>query len=341
MKLEINLKSLTILFLLTCITLVGMSTILEARPANHADPITRADAGDLQPCSETEGELDLPGTTSCEVTPDTQIVTFFRLDVCKSEPTGPTRSTAADLASGDCFTFYRDDEGNDARVVLNNVERIGDSDEDYSQIPVGNYPFAIATLGSVLKFTTTATFAGNMNDGTNSDSARCVTRVSSLTTTYGVENRINTEAEQNVICDDSQVASEIQVGINTLTMSGNNCYHTRAYQSTNGVIDTYLTEADGTLQDNVVESGSNLGLALSGTAGCTDGTVDATIDHEIARVVGVMELGLPLVITNNTTALRMRFNNQRSLRVDINTGTANKFNKFDSAFFDFDLIAVD
>ena len=54
-----------------------------------------------------------------------------------------------------------------------------------------------------------------------------------------------------------------------------------------------------------------------------------------------MELGLPLVITNNTTALRMRFNNQRSLRVDINTGTANKFNKFDSAFFDFDLIAVD
>ena len=113
MKLEINLKSLTILFLLTCITLIGMSTILEARPANHADPITRADAGDLQPCSETAGELDLPGTTSCEVTPDTQIVTFFRLDVCKSEPTGPTISTAADVASGDCFTFYRDDEGND------------------------------------------------------------------------------------------------------------------------------------------------------------------------------------------------------------------------------------
>ena len=38
MKLELNFKSLTILFLLTCVTLIGISTALNAKPSNSDSP---------------------------------------------------------------------------------------------------------------------------------------------------------------------------------------------------------------------------------------------------------------------------------------------------------------
>ena len=41
MKLELNFKSLTILFLLTCVTLIGISTALNAKPSNSDSPAAR------------------------------------------------------------------------------------------------------------------------------------------------------------------------------------------------------------------------------------------------------------------------------------------------------------
>ena len=49
MKLELNFKSLTILFLLTCVTLIGISTALNAKPSNSDSPAARVNPK----CTET------------------------------------------------------------------------------------------------------------------------------------------------------------------------------------------------------------------------------------------------------------------------------------------------
>ena len=109
MKLELNFKSLTILFLLTCVTLIGISTALNAKPSNSDSPAARSNPM----CAGNPGTLtQITDTTDCEITPDEQKITFYRLDLCTSEPTGPTPSAIVDRTN--CSTFYKNDNGSEA-----------------------------------------------------------------------------------------------------------------------------------------------------------------------------------------------------------------------------------
>ena len=175
-----------------------------------------------------------------------------------------------------------------------------------------------------------------MNDGTNSDSSRCVTQASSLGVTYGDESsRMNSAAKQNVICDDTQVAEEITIGVNTITNdTQGDCYHLATFQATSSNIDAYLLESDETLQNNVNSSGDDLDRAAKNTAGCTQGT-----DNGIARLLGVMPMNLE--VTKDTVGLQIKFNNTRALNIDMSDSTDGHFFKWDMAFFDFELTAVE
>ena len=71
MKLKLNFKSLLILFLLTCVSTVTISTALNAAPVLDME---RA----YDECSGNGGTLtQITGTTDCEVTPDVQKITFY------------------------------------------------------------------------------------------------------------------------------------------------------------------------------------------------------------------------------------------------------------------------
>ena len=119
----------------------------------------------------------------CEVTPDSQKITWYRVEFCTSKPTGPTPSTTIDRSS--CSTFYQNDNGSEVSIVQGVGTQIG-SASDYTAVPYGTYSYGIITLGSTFKFTSSVTFDGIVKDGGSGDgSTTCVTKASTLGILYG------------------------------------------------------------------------------------------------------------------------------------------------------------
>ncbi len=315
----LDIKLIFIILFLTLLNITICSTIVEAQPGtsiSRNDPECTGNGGTITPAS---------AGNRCEFTPDIQKMTFYRLDLCPTRPTGPTTSATVDRTG--CSTFFKNDSGSQVTVKKGTGTRIGNA-ANYTAIPYGTYRFAIVLLGSTFQFKTSQTFDATMSDRTN-ESTTCVTKESSLGTIYGMENRINTAAKSNVNCTDGASAEEITIGVNTLTTDGDDdCFHAITFQGTTVNIDTYLLESDETLIDGVGATDDD--QIKNGVAGCTGGA-----DHGISRIVGVMPLNL--TINPETTGLQIKYNNTRGITKSM-TSTTNMIGYFDSAFFDFDLI---
>ena len=322
MKADLNIRIFFIILFLSLISITFYSTATNAQPGttvSRNDPECTGNGGTITPAA---------ANNRCEFTPDAQKITFFRLDLCTSRPTGPT--TSAQVVRTNCSTFFKNDSGSETTVVKGTGTQIGTA-ADYTALPYGTYTFGIVTMGSTFKFTTSQLFNATMSDRSNS-STTCVTKVSSLGTIYGFENRINTAAKSNVDCTAGATAAETTIGVNTLTMdSDDDCYHAMTFQGTHVNVDTYLLESDLTLVDGV--GGTDTDQIKNGVTGCTGGA-----DHGISRLIGVMPLVNPIKITPETIGLQIKYNNTRGLAKSM-TSTTNMIGYFDSAFFDFDLIA--
>ena len=321
MKADLNIRIFYIILFLSLISITFYSTATNALDTtSRTDPACTVNGAALTPAA---------ANNRCEFTPDAQKITFFRLDLCTSRPTGPT--TSAQVVRTNCSTFFKNDSGAETEVVKNVGTSIGTA-SDYTALPYGTYTFGIVTMGSTFKFTTSQLFDATMSDRTNS-STTCVTKVSSLGTIYGFENRINTAAKSNVDCTASATAAETTIGVNTLTMESgtNDCYHAITFQGSSVNVDAYLLESDLTLLNGV--GATDTDQIKNGVAGCTGGA-----DHDIARIIGVMPLATTIKITPQTTGLQIKYNNTRGITVDM-TNTTNEIDYFDSAYFDFDIIA--
>jgi len=298
------------------------TTVLNAQPSesiSRINPECTGNGGTITPAS---------ASNACEFKPDTQKLTFYRLDLCTSRPTGPTTSTQIDRTF--CSTFYKNDSGSETTVIKGTGTQIGTA-ADYTSLPYGTYTFGVVTMGSTFKYITSQTFNATMSDRSNS-STTCVTKVSTLGTIYGFENRINTAAKSNVDCTSGATAAETTIGVNTLTTDGNDdCYHAITFQGTHVNIDTYLLETDLTLLDGV--GATDTDQIKNGLTGCSGGT-----DNGISRILGVMPLATPIKITPETIGLQIKYNNTRGISKSM-TSTTNMIGYFDAAFFDFDLIA--
>ena len=310
------------IFSLVLLFVAFYCTVSNAQPS---ESITRINSE----CTGNGGTITpASASNTCEFQPDTQKMTFYRLDLCTSRPTGPTTSAQIDRTF--CSTFYKNDSGSETTVIKGTGTQIGTA-ADYTALPYGTYTFGIVTMGSTFKFTTSQTFDATMSDRSNS-STTCVTKVSSLGTIYGFENRINTAAKSNVDCTAGATAAETAIGVNTLTTdSDDDCYHAMTFQGTHVNVDTYLLESDLTLVDGV--GATDTDQIKNGETGCTGGA-----DHGISRLLGVMPLATPIKITPETVGLQIKYNNTRGLAKSM-TSTTNMIGYFDSAFFDFDLIA--
>ena len=321
MKAAFNIKVFFILLFLTFLSLVFYSNI-----ANALDPSGSVARNNPECTGNAGGVITQPGTTHCEVTPDSQKISWYRVEFCKSKPTGPTTSATVDRS--DCFTFYQNDTGSEVSIVQGVGTQIG-SASDYTAVPYGNYSYGIITLGSTFKFTTSVTFNGNISDGTNSTTT-CVTKVSSLGTIYGYDDRINSTAKKNLSCASGATAAEITVGVNTLTMDGNNdCNHLLTFQGTTANVATYMLESDGTLVTGV--GGTDTDQIKNGVTGCEGG-----VSNGVSLIQGIMALDLK--ITPDTTGIQIKYNNTRG--ISLTMGNSNVMTQFDSAFFDFDLSAL-
>ena len=113
--------------------------------------------------------------------------------------------------------------------------------------------------------------------------------------------------------------------------SNNDCYHAITFQGSSVNVDAYLLESDLTLLNGV--GATDTDQIKNGETGCTGGA-----DHDIARIIGVMPLATTIKITPQTTGLQIKYNNTRGITLDM-TNTTNEIDYFDSAYFDFDLIA--
>ena len=322
MKADLNIRIFFMILFLSLISITFYSTATNPQPGTS---VSRND-----PACTVNGTALTPAAANnrCEFTPDTQKITFYRLDLCTSRPTGPT--TTAQVVRTNCSTFFKNDSGAETEVVKNVGTSIGAA-SDYTALPYGNYTFAIVTMGSTFKFTTSQLFDATMSDRTNS-STTCVTKVSSLGTIYGFETRINSAAKSNADCTAGAAAAETTIGVNTLTMdSDNDCYHAITFQGTSVNVDAYLLESDLTLLNGV--GATDTDQIKNGETGCTGGA-----DHGISRLIGVMPLATTIKITPQTTGLQIKYNNTRGITLDM-TNTTNEIDYFDSAYFDFDLIA--
>jgi len=322
MKAAFNIKAFFILLFLTF-----LASVFNFNIANALDPSGSVARNNPECTGNAGGVITQPGTTNCEVTPDSQKITWYRVEFCTSKPTGPTPSTTIDRSS--CSTFYQNDTGSEVSIVQGVGTQIG-SASDYTAVPYGNYTYGIITLGSTFKFTTSVTFNGNMSDGTNSTTT-CVTKVSSLGTIYGYDGtRANTLAKKNLSCAAGATAAEITVGVNTLTMDGSNdCNHLLTFQGTTADVDAYMLESDGTLVTGV--GGTDPDQIKNGVTGCKPG-----VSNGASLIQGIMALDLK--ITPDTTGIQIKYNNTRG--ISLTTGNSNVLNQFDSAFFDFDLSAL-
>jgi len=322
MKAAFNIKVFFILLFLTF-----LASVFNFNIANALEPSGSIARNNPECTGNAGGVITLPGTTDCEVTPDSQKITWYRVEFCTSKPTGPTPSTTIDRSS--CSTFYQNDNGSEVSIVQGVGTQIG-SAADYTAVPYGNYTYGIITLGSTFKFTTSVTFNGNISDGTNSTTT-CVTKVSSLGTIYGYDGtRANTLAKKNLSCASGATAEEITVGVNTLTMdSDNDCNHLLTFQGTTANVATYMLESDGTLVTGV--GGTNTDQIKNGVTGCEGG-----VSNGVSLIQGIMALDLK--ITPDTTGIQIKYNNTRG--ISLTMGNSNVMNQFDSAFFDFDLSAL-
>ena len=323
MKAVFNIKVFFILLFLTFLASVFYSNI-----ANALDPSGSISRNNPECTGNAGGVITQPGTTDCEVTPDSQKITWYRVEFCKSKPTGPTTSATVDRS--DCFTFYQNDNGSEVTIVQGVGTQIGTA-ADYTAVPYGNYTYGVITMGATFKFTTSVTFDGNISDGTNS-STTCVTKASSLGTIYGYHDNINTFAKANMSCASGATAAEITIGVNTLTADGaGDCNHLLTFQGTSANVSAYLLESNGTLHDGVGATDTDqikntlTGCVVTGSA------------NGISFIQGIMPLDLK--ITPETTGIQISYNNTRGISLDMSS-TTNQMYKFDSAFFDFSLSAL-
>ena len=325
MKAAFNIKVFFILLFLTFLASVFYSNI-----ANALDPSGSISRNNPECTGNAGGVITQPGTTDCEVTPDSQKITWYRVEFCTSKPTGPT--TLATVDRSDCFTFYQNDSGSEVTIAQGVGTQIGTA-ADYTAVPYGNYTYGVITMGATFKFTTSVTFDGNISDGTNS-STTCVTKASSLGTIYGYHDEINTFAKANMSCASGATAAEITIGVNTLTADGaGDCNHLLTFQGTSVNVAAYLLESNGTLVDTVGNSGNDTDQISNGATGC----VVTGSANGISFVQGIMPLDLK--ITPETTGIQISYNNTRGISLDMSS-TSNQMYKFDSAFFDFSLSAL-
>ena len=323
MRADLNIRIFFIILFLSLTSITFYSTAANAQPGTSIN--RNDDACLVNGAARTPAAAD----ARCEFTPDTQKLTFFRLDLCTSRPNGPTTNSQVNRTN--CSTFFKNDSGAETEVKKGIGTSIGTA-SDYTALPYGNYTFAIVTMGTTFKFTTSQLFDATMSDRTNS-STTCVTKVSSLGTIYGFETRINSAAKSNADCTAGAAAAETTIGVNTLTMesSTNDCYHAITFQGSSVNVDAYLLESDLTLLNGV--GATDTDQIKNGVAGCTGGA-----DHDIARIIGVMPLATTIKITPQTTGLQIKYNNTRGMTKSM-TSITNRIGYFDSSFFDFDLIA--
>jgi hypothetical protein len=263
----------------------------------------------------------------CEFQPDEQKITFYRIELCTSEPTAPTLNAQVDRSS--CSTFFSNDDGSTVSVIKNQGTQIG-SAADYSALPHGTYTHGIITMGSVFKYKASVTFNGAMIDNGGNSGTTCVTKASSLGIIYGFSDGLDTFAKGNVNCQAGATAEEIEIGINTMTVDGSdNCFHRLNITTSFGTVNGYLLESDFTTQSNVTTSD----IAAFNSTGC-----DPQTANEIKYILGVMPFSNPLIINSRTAGLEVQYGNSRGMLVDT-TNDANQFWKFDGGFFDFNLRA--
>ena len=325
MKAAFNIKVFFILLFLTFLASVFYSNI-----ANALDPSGSIARNNPECTGNAGGVITQPGTTNCEVTPDSQKITWYRVELCTSKPTGPTPTAVVDRS--DCSTFYQNDSGSEVSIVKGIGTQIGVA-ADYTVVPYGNYTYGIITLGSTFKFTSSVTFDDVVDDGTNNPSTTCVTKVSSVGIVYGYHTGIDTFAEKNVSCASGATAAEITIGVNTLrTDVAGDCNHLLTFQGTAANVDAYMLESDGTLVNGVGNSGNDTDQISNGATGC----VITGSANGVTRIQGIMALDLK--ITPDTTGIQIEYNNTRGLTLAMES--SNLIEKFDSAFFDFDLSAL-
>ena len=296
----------------------------------YASPGTSIARSDPQ-CTGNGGTLSMFGTTDCEFMPDLQKAIFYRLDLCTSKPNGPTNSSITDRSK--CSIFFKNDNGRETTITKNTTTQIGTS-VDYSALPFSNYNYGIVEMDALFKYKTSVSFTGNVSEAHGSNSSTtCVTKTSSLGTLYSFDSRATSYAKGNVDCSGTLNSQEISVGVNSLTKNLGDCFHAITYQGSNGNIDAYLIESDGTLHDGV---GAVVADKIkSGSSGCT-----MTNNHGVERIIGIIPLNLK--INSETIGIQIRYNNTRGITLDALTigGMNNKIYKFKDAFFDFNLISL-
>ena len=261
-------------------------------------------------CTVSAGRVTAPAyTTNCNVLPDLQSLTLYRLALCTAKPSAPTTVAAAGLAS--CSSVYADARGQ--VVAIASGSRSAVTLAGATKPANGTYAYLVVELGSTQLIQTRVSFGSVVGDANSTTHGSvCWSIASPGSTLYNWSDHSQGAMPLVTRCgsavDDAFAPTSFTynsfnggVFVNALTNMpiSNGMPAVNAGAGVINSLDAYLTTEAGTLARPDVPAVNQA--------------------NGVARLVGILTLPQALTVSDATTNVMLYYNN--SLGTQIATQT--------------------
>jgi len=224
-------------------------------------------------CSINAGVVTYPTFSRCHIEPDLYGIKMYKLYLCTSTPSIPSRSSQTNLTNAGCTIILDSDSGSDVNLTQSTVP-IAFPNAIFSRPPDGTYTHGAMYISNTFRIKWSRQF----NQSVKSDSSTSTGEYCSTTSGTG-----NMFAKQSLLC---QSGSAPTAGIFNIILDN---FSSATFQ----MFDAYL---------NIDGSGSDINAYLVNSSNnlSSDGS-DAT------QIFGVQTLAAPVVISENFKGLDISF----------------------------------
>lgn len=231
-------------------------------------------------------------TSDCYTQPDTQQITFYKIALCKSQPTAPTTTVAVDTSS--CSTVFQNTSGSTVNIQKGTTVNLTGT---FTRPPNGNYSYVYVEISPTMKTKKTAYFVGNRTGTDGGVGTKCWSLAGS---TYGYSSGGNPVVTS---CGEDGATT---TGLDLTTIYNNSLNGASGYVNTMAFPTTY----GGNLTAYLVDSSNKL---VATTAANSMGT--------ISKIIGVLPETVNLTHQELVSLIEMKYANSTGTSVSMGGGT--------------------
>ncbi len=262
-----------------------------------------------------------PGT-DCNIQPDVQTVSIYRLALCASKPDAPTPSTEGLLASCEVIFNSTSDTGSSADIALNAVTAL--TDGTMSKPANGTYTHLYVEIDPEVRIKTSVKFSEDMADSNGgTQGVYCWSKtVSTFVFAMNNQGELPPATECAAAPPEASSVSATSIYYNSLKddsqASGTGFVNTITNLPTTAggpeTLDAYLIDAAGKLVET--QTVNSIGT--------------------VKRVAAILTLPNPgVVVTDATSSFVLGYNNSKGSQISTQSGaTPSRVSKFGNGPFD-------